>query len=208
MGTRCSCQRGGSGGFAAPRSAPCVAPTQLEARVRAHPNADAYAALGIWYGNNHKSACEARAFQAGLKLEPDSPRLTYLLGLSLYTAGEPEESVTPLHHAFELDTKSEKAHLLLASALDGLGRSREAFVEIASRPSMHCAQVVLLRKAVPRIDQVLKGGDSRTGFPMRPKAYTVLLWEGPARGARAGSSHCPQRSFRRRKDWARPGTLS
>ena len=61
-------------------SAKCVASAPLEARVRSHPDADAYAALGIWFGNNHNSACAAQMFEAGLKFEPNSPRLSYLLG--------------------------------------------------------------------------------------------------------------------------------
>lgn len=110
-------------------SASCVGPAPLEARVHSNPGADAYTALGIWFGENRKSECAVQAFQAGLKLEPNSPRLQYLLGLSLYTAGEVEESVVPLQHAVELDPKDEKAHLLLASASAGLGRRNEAFVE-------------------------------------------------------------------------------
>ncbi|MGA8086798.1 MAG: tetratricopeptide repeat protein [Terracidiphilus sp.] len=110
-------------------SATCVAPTRLEARVHSHPDAEAYTALGIWFGDNHKSACAAQAFQAGIRLEPGSPRLNYLLGLSLYTAGELEKSVVPLRRSVELDPKNEKAHLLLASALTGLGQSKDAFTE-------------------------------------------------------------------------------
>lgn len=110
-------------------SASCVGPAPLEARIRSHADADAYAALGLWFGENRRSECAAQAFQAGLKLEPNSPRLAYLLGLSLYTAGELEESVAPLRHAIELQPNEERAHLLIASALAGLGRDKEAFVE-------------------------------------------------------------------------------
>jgi tetratricopeptide (TPR) repeat protein len=110
-------------------SASCVGLEFLEARVHSHPDADAYEALGIWFGENHKSECAVQAFQAGLKLEPASPRLSYLLGLSLYTAGRLQESVAPLQHSAELHPKEEKAHLLLASALTGLGREKEAFAE-------------------------------------------------------------------------------
>jgi tetratricopeptide (TPR) repeat protein len=49
--------------------------------------------------------------------------------LSLYTAGKLEESLAPLRHSVELDRKEEKAHLLLASALAGLDRDKEAFVQ-------------------------------------------------------------------------------
>jgi Flp pilus assembly protein TadD len=107
----------------------CVGPGALEARVHSHPDAGAYEALGIWFGDRHRSACAAQAFQAGLKLAPNSPRLSYLLGLSLYTAGKLQESVAPLRHSVELQPQDEKAHLLLASALDSLGRSNEAFIE-------------------------------------------------------------------------------
>src|SRR5271166_2163875 len=85
--------------------ASCVGPAPLEARVHSHPDADAYEALGIWFGENRKSECAVRAFQAGLKLEPNSPRLSYLLGLSLYTVGKLRESVAPLQHSVELDPK-------------------------------------------------------------------------------------------------------
>jgi hypothetical protein len=35
--------------------ASCLGPAPLEARVHSHPDADAYAALGIWFGENRKS---------------------------------------------------------------------------------------------------------------------------------------------------------
>ena len=110
-------------------SASCIGPAPLEARVHSHPDADAYVALSIWFGENRKSECAAQAFQAGLELEPNSPRLSYLLGLSLYTAGKLQESVAPLQHSVELNPKEENSHLLLASALSGLGRGNEAFSE-------------------------------------------------------------------------------
>lgn len=110
-------------------SAQCVGPTPLEARIQSHPDANTYAALGVWFGESRKSECAAQAFQAGLRLEPNSPRLTYLLGLSLFTAGKLEESVVPLRHSVELQPQEERAHLLLASALAGLGRDKDAFIE-------------------------------------------------------------------------------
>jgi len=110
-------------------SAPCVAPARLEAQVHSRPGSEAYTALGIWFGDHQKSACAVRAFQAGLKLQPDSSRLNYLLGLSLYTAGKIEKSVVPLKRSVELDSKNEKAHLLLASALATLSQTKDAFSE-------------------------------------------------------------------------------
>jgi tetratricopeptide (TPR) repeat protein len=110
-------------------SAPCAGPAPLEARVHSHPDAGVYAALGIWFGENRKSECAVQAFQAGLKLDPNSTRLPYLLGLSLYTAGKLEESVAPLRQSVEQHPNEKKVHLLLASALAGLDRGKEAFAE-------------------------------------------------------------------------------
>jgi tetratricopeptide (TPR) repeat protein len=106
-----------------------VGPAALEASVRAHPNGETYSALGIWFGDRHQSECAVQVLEAGLKLEPNSSHLSYLLGLSFYTAGKLQEAVAPLQHSIELDSKNEKAHLLLASAYGELDRGNEAFVE-------------------------------------------------------------------------------
>lgn len=110
-------------------SATCNAPAALQARTRSNPNSDAFAAMGVWFGNHHESACASQAFEAAAKLQPQSSRIEYLLGLSLYTAGELELSIPPLQRAARLDPQSENAHLLLASALTGLGRTKDAFAE-------------------------------------------------------------------------------
>ncbi len=110
-------------------SAACVGPAPLEARLQAFPDAGSYEALGTWFGENGNSECAAQAFQAGLKLEPNSLRLPYLLGLSFYTAGKLEESVEPLRHSVAQHPQDENGHLLLASALSGLGRNKESVVE-------------------------------------------------------------------------------
>jgi len=60
---------------------------QLEARVRANPNADSYAELGAWFVQNQSTDCAVQAFQTGLKLDPSSARLNYSIGLNLYKAG-------------------------------------------------------------------------------------------------------------------------
>ena len=107
----------------------CAGPAALEAKVHAHPDGDAYAELGNWFGENHKSECAVKAFQSGLTLEPDSARLNYLLGLSYYTAGQFEEAVAPLHQSIQADPDQDKSHLLLAATLTSLGRGKEAVPE-------------------------------------------------------------------------------
>ena len=137
----------------------CIGPAPLEARVRSLPDADAYQALGIWFGENHNSECAIQAFQAGLKLDPNSRRLPYLLGLSFYTAGRLEESVAPLRQAVERLPNGEKAHLLLASALAGLGRTNEAFVEWQAALRINANSAMAL-DGIAKI--LLQAGDNET----------------------------------------------
>ena len=110
-------------------SASCVGPAPLEAQVLSHPNADAYAALGVWFGENRKSECAAQTFQAGLRLEPSSPRLTYLLGLSLFTAGNLTESVAPLRRSIELQP--------LQRLPTGLPSPKDLYVPDTTEAAMH-----------------------------------------------------------------------
>jgi tetratricopeptide (TPR) repeat protein len=111
------------------KTAACVGPAQLEARLHAHLDADTYGELGNWFGENHKLDCAAQAFRAAVKLGPDSPLLNYLLGLSLYTAGHAQEAIQPLQKSIQLSPNEDKTHLLLASVFASLGSTKEAFAE-------------------------------------------------------------------------------
>ncbi|HEY0758426.1 MAG TPA: tetratricopeptide repeat protein [Acidisarcina sp.] len=107
----------------------CVGPLQLQARIRSHPGADTYVALGTWYAGQHNFDCANQAFAAGLKLEPASGRLAYLLGLSLYSGGHADQALPVLQRAVQLAPEMLEAHLLLASDLDVLQRQRDALTE-------------------------------------------------------------------------------
>jgi Flp pilus assembly protein TadD len=109
--------------------AACTGPASLEARIHAHPDAGAYAELGVWFYENHQTECAAEAYRSGLKLVPDSARLNYLLGDSLYTAGRSEQAVAPLKKAVHLNPEELQAHLLLGAVLARLGRNQEAASE-------------------------------------------------------------------------------
>ena len=110
-------------------AAACIGPSQLEARVRANPNADSYAELGAWFVQNQSTDCAVQAFQTGLKLDPSSARLNYSIGLNLYKAGRMEEALAPLQQYARLRPEELNAHLLLGAALSSLGRNKEAFPE-------------------------------------------------------------------------------
>ncbi len=53
-------------------AAECSGPAALEARLDNHPDAGAYAALGLWFNENHQAACAVEAFQTALKLDSAS----------------------------------------------------------------------------------------------------------------------------------------
>ena len=109
--------------------AACAGPVALEARIRTHPDGDAYAQLGGWFDEHHQGECAAQAYRAGLKLAPDSARLDDLLGRSLYAAGQFEAAVAPLRRAARLDPQELRTHLLLGATLAQLGRNQEAAPE-------------------------------------------------------------------------------
>ncbi len=112
--------------FALANKTACVPPQTLRAQLTAKPTADTYADLGAWYNDHGQYTCAAEAYRSGLKIEPDSPRLQYLLGISLYAGGQPEAAIAALQRSIELNPGVEKPHLVLADALERLMRPDEA----------------------------------------------------------------------------------
>jgi len=104
----------------------CTGPQALEAKLRVHPDADTYTELGDWFGDRKQYPCALDAFQKALKFEPGSAKLYYLVGLSLYASGRPEDAIRPLGQSIYLLPEVLKPHLLLASALEQLRRPQEA----------------------------------------------------------------------------------
>jgi tetratricopeptide (TPR) repeat protein len=104
----------------------CTASAELEARVQSQPTANTYTDLGTWYGEHQQFACSTEAFRAALKLDPNSAKLNYFLGLSLYASGQVEASINPLQQSIQIDAKAIQPRLLLASILHQLGRRGDA----------------------------------------------------------------------------------
>jgi tetratricopeptide (TPR) repeat protein len=109
--------------------AACSGPQTLEAQLRAHPDADTYTTLGNWFGDHNQFDCADEAYSAGLKLEPGSAKLSYLVGLSLLSAGNPKDAVAPLQQSIQLMPEVLRPHLILAAAFDQLQRKDEAKAE-------------------------------------------------------------------------------
>jgi tetratricopeptide (TPR) repeat protein len=106
----------GVGGFASAQGAhslACSGPPSLEAQLRAHPDADAYIALGVWFDRHQQWECADRTIRSGLKIAPDSARLNYLLGFGLYSTGQAQEAIAPLRQAVHIDPDVLQPHLLL-----------------------------------------------------------------------------------------------
>jgi Flp pilus assembly protein TadD len=125
-----ACLEGGALALAQGAPTPdCSGPPSLEAQLRAHPGADAYIALGVWFDRHHQWECADRTIRSGLKIAPDSARLNYLLGLGLYSTGKAQEAIAPLQQAVGIDPDVLQPHLLLGAALAQLGKNREAAAE-------------------------------------------------------------------------------
>jgi tetratricopeptide (TPR) repeat protein len=106
--------------------AACAGPQALEDKVHAHADVSSYSELGFWFGDHGQYSCAVETYKAALKLDPRSPDLLYLLGLSLYSSHHAQEAVAPLQQSVHLKPEVLKPHLILAFALSQLKRSEEA----------------------------------------------------------------------------------
>src|SRR5580692_3439322 len=104
----------------------CTAPKTLEDKIRLQPEGDTYAEIGNWFGDRKQYDCALEAFQKGLKLEPGSAKLYYLVGLTLYASGQPQDAVKALEQSIVLMPEVLKPRLILAAALEQLHRPQEA----------------------------------------------------------------------------------
>jgi tetratricopeptide (TPR) repeat protein len=107
-------------------SAVCIPPPALQTKLRAGPTADVYREIGAWFGKTNQYSCAAEAYRSGLKLQPHSAKLAYLLGLSLYSAGATQDAIEPLEQSVKIAPKVLQPHLILAAALNRLQRNSEA----------------------------------------------------------------------------------
>lgn len=81
--------------------AACTGLQFIEFRTHYHPDDATYIELGKWFGNCKQYPRIIDAFRAGLLLAPDSTELFYLLGLTLYTSGDPKAAIAPLQQSIQ-----------------------------------------------------------------------------------------------------------
>jgi len=148
-------------GSAGAAHAVCTGPEAMVAKMRAHAGAATAVPLGTWYADHRQFACAIEVFRAGLKAEPRSAQLHYLLGLSLITDGHAADGIPEVERSAALDATALKPHLLLGSIYDGQGNSDGAERE--------------WRRALaidPKSEQAL---DELTGLLMRRKDYPGVI---------------------------------
>jgi tetratricopeptide (TPR) repeat protein len=110
-------------------AAECTPPPSLQSKPHAHPGAETFIQLGAWFDDRHQYGCAAEAYRSALKLQPNSSRVLYLLGSSLYSAGDVNAAVGALQHAVKTAPDTLKPHLKLATALEQFKRMDEAKAE-------------------------------------------------------------------------------
>src|SRR5262245_16048421 len=101
--------------------ADCVGPDALEARARAHPDAQSYTALGKWFDAQRQYRCAVGSYRSALQHDANA-HILERLGFSLYSSGDPEGAVTALRQSIQRDPRVLAPHLELAAALEQLER--------------------------------------------------------------------------------------
>ena len=174
--------------------AACAPPPSLQARLKSGASADLYSELGSYFGDRREYACAAQAYQSAVKLAPDSSRLQYLLGLSLHFSGQSQAAIAPLQQSIEREPAVLKPHLVLAEALEQVGRSDDAVAQWQSAlkldPSSTAArhgvardllkkqqytQVIALLRPAPDDDILIADlAQSYMGLKIYDEAFKVL----------------------------------
>ncbi len=108
--------------------AACTPPPSLQSRLKSGASADLYGELGSYFGDHREYACAAQAYESAVKLAPNSSRFQYLLGLSLHFSGQSQAAIAPLQRSIELAPGVLKPHLVLAEALEQVGRFEDASI--------------------------------------------------------------------------------
>lgn len=104
-------------------SATCVPPRDLS---QSPPTAENLTDLGSWFSDHDQYDCALNAYRSALKLQPESSRTYYLLGLNFLRSGSIQSAVEPLQKSIQLESGSLKPHLLLANTYEELRGADQA----------------------------------------------------------------------------------
>ena len=104
----------------------CIPPPSFQSQLRSHPDSKTHAELGAWFAEHSQFPCAAQQYGSAAKLDPHSSRLAFLLGSSLFAAGDASGAETALRHALTLAPDSADAHAKLAEVLEASNRADAA----------------------------------------------------------------------------------
>ena len=116
-------------GFSAYAATTCKGPPELEKAISTRPSASAYDALGAYFAQRDLFTCAFSAFEAALRLEPDSWEAHYNFGLALLENGKSERAISELHAAAGLRPPLAQTHAALGTALSQLQQTDNAIAE-------------------------------------------------------------------------------
>jgi tetratricopeptide (TPR) repeat protein len=111
---------------AVPAHPACNGPADLVTKLESHPTAENAVLLGSWYASQKQFDCASTTFRNGLKADPQSAQLHYLVGLADLNSNHVPDALLELQRAVELDPGVLKPHLLLALVLDKMDKLAEA----------------------------------------------------------------------------------
>jgi len=107
----------------------CTTPPSMKAQFQSRPTAEAFSNLGAWFGERKQFACAAEAYANAAKLQPDSAEVSYMLGLSFFSAGQLQKATDPLRRAERLDPSDVRSFLAMGATLEQMKRIAEAEAE-------------------------------------------------------------------------------
>ena len=110
----------------AQKAAKCEGPPELRTAITAEPSEEAYSALGFWFLDRGNLPCAISAFRSAVKLNGESVRARYNLGIALYESGDDEGAITHLKEAVRLAPSELNARQALDAAQLRLKRWTEA----------------------------------------------------------------------------------
>ncbi len=113
-------------GLAGSVHAACNGPQGLVAQLRARPSTEIAVKLGSWYAEHRQFDCAVEALQVGLKTDPNSAQVHYLVGLALIEGKHSDESISELQKSIQLAPDEAPPRLLLASVYEKTGKHAEA----------------------------------------------------------------------------------
>src|ERR1700731_861354 len=114
---------------AAQRDPNCKQPAELARALAKQPSAAAYDALGAYFGQRKEFPCAFSAFQAAIRIEPNSWEAHYNFGLAYLESGDAGRASREFRVAVQLKPESPESHAALGTSLSHLNETDAAIEE-------------------------------------------------------------------------------